>query len=137
MQSESTSTAGAVESSVDESAELPIDETVESSADDSAESPTNGAIESPADDADDADDAGGLGAVTRAEIQLASGAVLVLELTLETADSDIPIRWAVERDSYFPQFGQRVERSLLVGRCNAFEAGNWAFELRPRAGNAK
>ena len=82
-------------------------------------------------------DADELGAVTRAEIPLASGAVLVLELTLETADSDMPIRWAVERDSYFPQFGQRVERSLLVGRCNAFEAGNWAFELRPRAGNTK
>ena len=71
--------------------------------------------------------ASGAGGGVRARIPLSGGAWL--EFAEADSREESGIRWSVERAPYFPEFGKRVERFVLVGRADAFTAGHWLFQL--------
>jgi len=75
---------------------------------------------------------------TRVRIPLGraeEGALLEGELTCDATSggSGRALRWTVENATYFPEFGKRVERSVLVGTSDAFTGGRWCFRV---VGNA-
>lgn len=66
-----------------------------------------------------------------ARVPLLGGAVLELDLAGGDASTASGVRWTVERAAYFPEFGMRLERAVLVGVADAFAAGSWRLRLLP------
>ncbi len=44
------------------------------------------------------------------------------------------VQWTIERSSYFPRFGEHVERACLVGKADGFRTGTWRFSVSRRQG---
>jgi uncharacterized heparinase superfamily protein len=59
---------------------------------------------------------------TEAQVVLQSGSRLRIALP---AAAD----WRIDSAPYFPEFGRREERALLIGEAHAFESGTYRFEL--------
>lgn len=64
-----------------------------------------------------------------ARVPLPDGTVLELDLAAGDSSTAGSVRWTVERAPYFPEFGKRLERAVLVGVADAFTAGSWRFRL--------
>lgn len=77
-----------------------------------------------------------LGAISADRDRNGTGAGDRSELSLRLRDRrrltiELPsgVNWAIERSSYFPRFGEHVERACLVGKADGFKAGTWRFSV--------
>jgi len=61
----------------------------------------------------------------RAHLRLPSGGWLRVDLPAN-------LSWTIERAPYFPEFGRREERAVLVARAPRLEAARWRFSLPER-----
>jgi hypothetical protein len=73
---------------------------------------------------------------TPSSASVTTAGTMVLWLRLRDGESlriDLPegVRWRIERAAYFPRFGERIDRTCLVGDCDGFRLGTWSFSLSP------
>lgn len=85
-----------------------------------------------------------LGAISANRDRDGTGASDRSELSLRLRDRrrltiELPsgVNWAIERSSYFPRFGEHVERACLVGKADGFKAGTWRFSVSDEGGHRR